>query len=99
MDIFFQILVESQGGSWSEETSSAKNFKSTNFPSSSSSSSSSKSRMPPSKSCHNGFDSSSGGAGYQSGGGGQLDFSSDSFKAQKEGFFSRKQAENSSRPE
>jgi len=91
-----KILVESQGGSWSEETSSAKNFKSTSFPSSSSSSSSSaKSRMPPSKSCHNGFDS--GGSGYQSGG--AVDFNSDSFKAQKEGFFSRKQAENSSRPD
>ena len=51
--------------------------------------------MPPSKSCHNGFDS--GGGGYQSGG--AVDFNSDSFKAQKEGFFSRKQAENSSRPE
>ena len=58
--------------------------------------------MPPSKSCHNGFDGrgGGGGGGYQSGGGGgQLDFNSDSFKAQKEGFFNKKQAENSSRPE
>jgi len=96
-----KILTESQGGSWSEETSSAKDFKSTNFPSSSSSSSSSssaKSRMPPSKSFHNGYESGS--SGYQSGGaGGQPDFNSDGFKRQKEGFFDRKQAENSSRPE
>jgi len=36
--------------------------------------------------------------GYQNGGGG-ADFNSYQFKAQKEDFFSRKQNENSARPE
>ena len=40
--------------------------------------------------------------GYQNGGGAgaaQVDFNSSQFRAQKEDFFSRKQMENSSRPE
>ncbi len=41
-----------------------------------------------------------GGGGYQNGGGAaQINFNSSEFRAQKEDLFSRKQMENSSRPE
>lgn len=99
-----QILVEAQGGTWSEETSSAKNHKSSYLaasssraPASSSSSSSSSGGMRASQSYHG----EAGGGGYQGGAADQTGafHMTKEFKAQKEDFFGKKQAENASRRE
>lgn len=90
-----KILVESQGGTWSEETSAAKSYKSSfTQPSSTSSSLSSASHdsgMRTSKSFTAGSSGYGGGSGYQNG---PMDLNGAEFKAQKEDFFSRKQMEN-----
>merc|ERR1719228_2790477 len=99
-----KITVESQGKSWSEESSSARNHKSTFLSTSSnnnkpSSRPSSGGSMKSSQSYHGATDSCLGG-GYQ--GGGELTgafHQTAEFKAQKEDFFGRKQAENSMRRE
>jgi len=96
-----KISTEAKGEKWSEKTSSAKDYKSAYVQSSTSSSASSRSSaaMKSSKSFTSGMDSGydsgyGGGGGYQ---GGAQDFNSREFKAQKEGFFERKQMENASR--
>jgi len=94
-----KVTTEANGGSWSEETSSAKNYKSSYIGGSSSgaSNSSYSGGVKTSKSYASGMSdySASSGGGYQSGG--APDFNSSEFKSQKEDFFSRKQAENSMR--
>ena len=93
-------MTESKGGLWSESTSEARNFKphfsggSAGLASSGSGGRKS-SGMSGSQSCTNFGSGGSNGSGYQNG----VDFNSASFKAQKEDFFGRKQAENDSRPE
>eukprot|EP00092_Neocalanus_flemingeri_P029321 GFUD01031833.1.p1 GENE.GFUD01031833.1~~GFUD01031833.1.p1 ORF type:complete len:497 (+),score=190.70 GFUD01031833.1:109-1599(+) len=98
-----KIVTEAGGDIWSEETSSAKNHKSSYMGSNvggSSSGGGSGSRSSYSgSSAGSGVTSSSyssgmaeNGGGYQSG---APDFKSTEFKAQKEDFFSKKQAENS----
>jgi len=86
-------------GTWSEETSSAKNYKSSYIggTNQASSSSSSSSGVRSSKSYASGMSDYSSGGGYQSGG--APDFNSHEFKSQKEDFFSRKQTENAMRRE
>ena len=79
-----KILTESQGQTWSESTSSAKNHRAKKP-------STNNSGMSSSQSCSN-FSSNGSNGGIP-------DFKSDSFKAQKEDFFARKQNENASRPE
>jgi len=105
-----KISTEAQGKAWSEDTSSAKNHKSSviqpssqsngNYNSSSSSYSSnnnSSAAMRSSKSFSSGMESGqSAGGGYQAG---VPDFNSREFKSQKEDFFGRKQMENASRRE
>jgi len=99
-----KITTEAKGEIWSEETSSARNHKSSYIGSGGSGSVSS------SKNSYNGSsgggmrnsnsysagmsDNTGGGGGYQSG---VPDFRSAEFKAQKEDFFSKKQAENAMR--
>ena len=94
-----KVTTEANGGSWSEETSSAKNYKSSYIGGSSggASNSSYSGGVKTSKSYASGMSdySASSGGGYQSGG--APDFNSSEFKSQKEDFFSRKQAENSMR--
>jgi len=99
-----KIFTEASGDMWSEETSSAKNHKSSYMGSSSGGGASAKSSY---SSADNGVRGSSsyssgmgdnGGGGYQSQGG-VPDFKSSEFKAQKEDFFSKKQSENSMRRE
>ncbi len=89
-----QILVESQGGTWNESTSEARNYQPPLTASSSSSTAKSAGGQLSSSQSFSNF------GGYQNGGGGGVpNFNSREFKAQKEDFFSRKQMENSSRPE
>jgi len=100
-----KILTEAQGQTWSEDTSSAKNYNSSIIQSSSSSRSSGglKSSQSYSSGMHNGGgggggysrgEDDSGSSGYQ---GGAPDLNSARFKAQKEDFFGRKQQENASK--
>jgi len=93
-----KVMVESQGGSWSVETSSARNHSTRSKPSSSSSSSRSSSMMSKSKTYSENM--SSGGNGefnsYQNGGD-IPDFNSSEFKREKEDFFGRIQRENANR--
>lgn len=87
-----KISTLAQGKSWDINSSSAKNYQPSNFPSSSHHSS-----MSHSKSTGSIQNSS-----YQDGGnytGGYQNFNSTEFKAQKDDFFSKKQMENSTRPE
>ena len=97
-----KITTEARGQTWSEESSSAKNYKSSYIGSSSGGSNSSYSSngVKTSKSYAGGMSDHSGGGGggggYQSG---PPDITSSEFKAQKEDFFGRKQAENAMRRE
>lgn len=98
-----KIATLAQGKSWSEESSTARNYSSSNVGMGSQHSSSSASSMQQSRST-NSMQSSAyqdgGGAGYQDGGdGGYQQFNTQEFKDQKEEFFSRRQMENNSRPE
>jgi len=96
-----KVTTEAKGERWSEETSSAKNYKSSYIGGGSSSGASNSSYsggggVKSSKSYASGMsDYSSSGGGYQSGG--APDFNSQQFKSQKEDFFGRKQAENAMR--
>ena len=94
-----KVSTEAKGDTWSEETSSAKNFKSSYIGASSSGQRSNASggggSVKTSKSYASGMSDYSSGGGYQSEG--MPDFKSDEFKAQKEDFFSRKQNENAMR--
>jgi len=94
-----KVSTEASGKTWSEETSSAKNYKSSYIggTNQASSSSSSSSGVRSSKSYASGMSDYSSGGGYQSGG--APDFNSHEFKSQKEDFFSRKQTENAMRRE
>ena len=101
-----QITVESQGGTWNEATSEARNYKKSSVSSSSRSSGGGGGGgggMHVSQTYHDFRQAGSGGGGgggYQNGGGAaQIDLHSSEFRAQKEDFFSRKQNENASRPE
>lgn len=94
-----KITTEAKGQTWSEETSGAKNYKSSYIGTSTegSNSSYSSSSVRSSKSYAGGMsDHSGGGGGYQSG---PPDIASAEFRAQKEDFFGRKQAENAMRRE
>ena len=98
-----KITTEAKGQSWSEESSAAKNYKSSYIGSSSgggNSSSYSSNGVTSSKSYGGSLSDHSrgggGGGGYQSG---PPDLASAEFKAQKEDFFGRKQAENAMRRE
>ena len=94
-----KITTEAKGQTWSEETSGAKNYKSSYIGTSTegSNSSYSSSSVRSSKSYAAGMsDHSGGGGGYQSG---PPDIASAEFRAQKEDFFGRKQAENAMRRE
>merc|ERR1711953_315680 len=94
-----KIMVESQGGSWSIETSSVKK-------SSTASKSSNSSSMKKSKTYSDNFGSSGNagsssdysGSSYQNGGG-MPDLNSMEFKREKEDFFSRIQRENANKRE
>ena len=94
-----KVTTEAKGESWSEETSAAKNYKSSYISAGSggqrSSASGGGGSMKASKSYASGMSDYSSGGGYQSGG--MPDFKSEKFKAQKEDFFSRKQNENAMR--
>jgi len=103
-----KISTEAQGQTWSEETSSAKNYKSSTIQSSSSSRSSGgglKTSRYSSGMSNGGGGGGSSGGGYSRGGedlgggyqSGVPDLNSARFKAQKEDFFERKQQENASR--
>eukprot|EP00092_Neocalanus_flemingeri_P023301 GFUD01025265.1.p1 GENE.GFUD01025265.1~~GFUD01025265.1.p1 ORF type:complete len:507 (-),score=192.72 GFUD01025265.1:188-1666(-) len=99
-----KIVTEASGDIWSEETSSAKNHKSSymgsNVGGSSSGGGSGAKSSYSGSSAGSGVNTSSSyssgmaenGGGYQNG---APDFKSSEFKAQKEDFFSKKQAENS----
>eukprot|EP00092_Neocalanus_flemingeri_P023300 GFUD01025264.1.p1 GENE.GFUD01025264.1~~GFUD01025264.1.p1 ORF type:complete len:495 (-),score=171.57 GFUD01025264.1:188-1630(-) len=101
-----KIVTEASGDIWSEETSSARNHKSSymgsNVGGSSSGGGSGAKSSYSGSSAGSGVNTSSSyssgmaenGGGYQSG---APDFKSSEFKAQKEGFFCKKQAENSMR--
>jgi len=93
-----KITTEAKGQTWSEETSAAKNYKSSYIGSSSESGSTSysSSSVRTSKSYAGGLSDHTGGGGYQSG---PPNIASAEFKAQKEDFFGRKQAENAMRRE
>ena len=98
-----KITTEAKGQTWSEESSSARNHKSSYIGSSTGGSNSSYSSngVKTSKSYAGGMSNHSagggaGGGGYQSG---PPDIASSEFKAQKEDFFGRKQAENAMRRE
>ena len=96
-----QIATEANGDIWSEETSAARNHRSSYMGSSSSGgsgASKSSNGMKGSSSYSSALSNNSeaGGGGYQ-GGGGVPNFHSAEFKAQKEDFFSKKQSENSMR--
>jgi len=96
-----KITTEAKGQTWSEEESSARNYKSSYIGSSSgggNTSSYSSNGVKSSQSYAGGLSSHSGGGGggYQSG---PPDITSNEFKAQKEDFFGRKQAENAMRRE
>lgn len=86
-----KIATLAQGKSWSEESSSAKNYASSTVSQHSSSASSS---MQHSKSM-----GSMQSSAYQQSDGGYQQFNTQEFKDQKEEFFGRKQMENQSRPE
>lgn len=93
-----KILVESQGGQWSEATSQARNHKPTGMAALASSSSSKGTSKMSSSQSFSGFGGNNDhGSSYQNGGGGGVNFNSSEFKAQKEDFFSRKQQENAGR--
>jgi len=97
-----KITTEASGDMWSEETSSARNHKSSYMGSSggvagsrsSYSGSSASNGVKSSQSYSSGMSDNGGGGGYQSG---APDFKSAEFKAQKEDFFSKKQNENAMR--
>ncbi|CAN0552787.1 unnamed protein product, partial [Ectocarpus sp. 8 AP-2014] len=99
-----KIVTEASGDMWSEETSSAKNHKSSYMGSSgggggagsrsSYSGSSASNGVNSSQSYSSGMSDNGGGGGYQSG---APDFKSAEFKSQKEDFFSKKQNENAMR--
>jgi len=91
-----KIMVESQGGSWSIETSSARNHSKSSK--SSSSKTSSSSMMSKSKTYSDNI-SSGGGGGYNSyqNGGDIPDLNSVEFKREKEDFFDRIQRDNATR--
>ena len=96
-----KITTEAKGQTWSEETSGAKNYKSSYIGTSTkgSNSSYSSNSVRSSKSYAGGMSDHSGGGGgggYQSG---PPDIASAEFRAQKEDFFGRKQAENAMRRE
>merc|ERR1711974_531003 len=102
-----KISSEAKGEAWSEETSSARNHKSSHLGSSSSSSSTSRSSskqmpekggMKESQTYHGFTDSAVSAGGYQGGAEPTGAFhQTTEFKAAKEDFFDRKQAENSRR--
>ena len=99
-----KITTEAKGQTWSEESSSAKNYKSSYIGASSGGSNSSYSSnggVKASKSYAGGMSNHSGGGGGGGGGyqSGPPDIASSEFKAQKEDFFGRKQAENAMRRE
>merc|ERR1719474_1052794 len=90
-----KIATEAKGQSWSESSSSAKDYKNTNIPSGEkniSRANMSSGGMKSSKSFTSGYDAGDSGGSYQSG---VPNFDSREFKSQKEDFFSRKQQENS----
>jgi len=91
-----KITTEAKGQTWSEETSAAKNYKSSYIGSSTEGGSTSYSSngVRTSKSYAGGMSDHTG--GYQSG---PPNIASAEFKAQKEDFFGRKQAENAMRRE
>jgi len=96
-----KIATEANGDIWSEETSAARNHRSSYMGSSSgggSGASKSSNGMKGSSSYSSALSNNSeaGGGGYQ-GGGGVPNFHSAEFKAQKEDFFSKKQSENAMR--
>lgn len=98
-----KIATLAQGKSWSEETSTAKNYSSSNVgmgSQHSSSSSMNQSRSMGSMNSNAYQGGGGGGGGYQdSGDGGYQHFNTQEFKDQKEDFFNRKQSENQTRPE
>lgn len=101
-----KIVTEASGDMWSEETSSAKNHKSSYMGSSGGGGGAGSRSSYSGSSASNGVNSSQsyssgmsdngggGGGGYQSG---APDFKSAEFKSQKEDFFSKKQNENAMR--
>lgn len=97
-----KISTEASGDIWSEETSSARNHRSSYMGSSTSGGSGvaakSGNGMKGSSSYSSALSNNgeAGGGGYQ-GGGGAPNFNSAEFKAQKEDFFSKKQSENAMR--
>jgi len=94
-----KISTEASGDIWSEETSAARNHRSS-YMGSSSGGGSRSNGMKSSTSYSSALsDSGAGGAGGGGGGyqGGVPNFQSAEFKAQKEDFFSKKQSENSMR--
>jgi len=98
-----KIMVESQGGSWSVETSSARNQAKTSRSGGGAGLKSDHS-VKKSTTYSDGFSSKSGGSqsysSYQNGSEGQgPDLQSAEFKREKEDFFSRTQKDNANRPE
>lgn len=89
-----KVMVESQGGSWSIETSSARNHSTRSSKTSSSASNSS--MMSKSKTYSDNLSSKSDYNSYQNGGD-IPDFNSSEFKREKEDFFGRIQRENANR--
>ena len=90
-----KIMVESQGGSWSVETSSARNHAKTSSSKGSSSASVKKSKTFSENMTSHSSDNSSYNS-YQNGGD-VPDLNSQEFKSQKEDFFGRIQRENANR--
>jgi len=97
-----KISTEASGDIWSEETSSARNHRSSYMGSSTSGGSGGVSKSSNGMKGSSSYSSAlsnngeAGGGGYQ-GGGGVPNFHSAEFKAQKEDFFSKKQSENAMR--
>ncbi len=97
--ISFQILVESQGGTWSESTSAARNHRPYGSNTNSSNSSSSSKRFESSNNHSNqgsqnqgSYDEASASGSYQNG-------ASGSANQAKLDYFNKKMVENASRPE
>ena len=102
--LIFQVMVESQGGSWSVETSSARNHSKFSSASSSLSASNSSKMMKKSKTYSDSMSSKfssdysdTGASSYQNGG--PVDMNSSEFKSQRDDFFDRVQRDNANRRE
>lgn len=88
-----KIATLAAGKSWSEESSSAKNYATSSHSNASNNSSMHQSRSMGS------MQSAASSSTYQQSDGGYQQFNTQEFKDQKEEFFGRKQQENQSRPE